>query len=277
MSIDRRKFIKFAGLTAAGIAAAPPLKLLGKDKPLLAEEGYEESGEASVEIQRAPHPPADVKRWAMVIDLKTCREHPDCSECTKACHLTHNVPDYSDSKDEVKWIWKEHFSHSFIESDHPYVTEHVKHSDAILLCNHCDNPPCVRVCPTQATWKREQDGIVMMDWHRCIGCRYCIAACPYSSRSFNYRDPRKYFEEKGIKPQSDFPTRTKGVVEKCTLCEERLARGQWPSCVLACPYNAMVVGDLDNPQDPVRRLLSERFTIRRKPGLGTQPEIYYIV
>ena len=87
----------------------------------------------------------------------------------------------------------------------------------LVLCNHCDNPPCARVCPTEATWKRD-DGIVMMDWHRCIGCRYCIAACPYGSRSFNWQRPAAASRQ----ADPDYPTRTKGVVEKCTFCDERL-------------------------------------------------------
>jgi molybdopterin-containing oxidoreductase family iron-sulfur binding subunit len=129
------------------------------------------------------------------------------------------------------------------------------------------------VCPTQATWKRESDGIVMMDWHRCIGCRYCVVACPYGSRSFNWRDPRPAIPE--VDP--DFPTRMRGVVEKCTFCEERLARGLMPACVEACENDEMVFGDLEDPNSEVRRLLRENFTIRRKPTLGTHPQIYYIV
>ncbi len=271
--IDRRKFIKTAGIAAAASLTA------GAALKSLAGEGCEGCAVPCAEetAERAAHPPAEAKRWAMVIDLRICREYPDCDECIKACHLTHNVPEYSNSKDAVKWIWKEHFNHAFTDVDHPYITEHIKHSSALLLCNHCDNPPCVRVCPTKSTFKREEDGIVMMDWHRCIGCRYCIAACPYGSRSFNYREPKLFFAEQGIKPQGGFPARTRGVVEKCTFCEERLARGQWPSCVEACPHQALSFGDLENPEDPVRRLLEDNFTIRRKPGLGTEPEVYYIL
>ena len=251
---------------------------------LLASEGMQEAESGCVgcegicgEVMRAKQPPAQAKRWAMVIDLRLCRENPDCNACINACHLTHNVPAYPDKKDEIKWIWKENFSHSFPDTDHAFINEHIKHSNALLLCNHCDNPPCVSVCPTKATWKREKDSLIMMDWHRCIGCRYCIAACPYGSRSFNYREPKKFFAEQGIKPQPDFPTRTRGVVEKCTFCEERLARGQWPSCVEACPYNALCFGDIDNPGDPVRKILEKNFSIRRKPALGTQPQVYYIL
>jgi molybdopterin-containing oxidoreductase family iron-sulfur binding subunit len=113
----------------------------------------------------------------------------------------------------------------------------------------------------------------MMDWHRCIGCRYCIVACPYGSRSFNWKNPRPWTRE--IQP--DFPTRMRGVVEKCTFCEERLARGQMPACVGACKARAVVFGDIEDPNSDARRMLEGRFSIRRKPELGTQPQIYYLV
>ena len=277
MGMDRRKFVKAAGLTAFGLAAGKPLEVLSSEAVKETDSGCVGCEGICGEVQRAEQPPALAKRWAMVIDLRVCRENPDCNACIDACHLKHNVPSYPDKKDEIKWIWKEHFSHSFPDADHAFLNEHVKHSNALLLCNHCDNPPCVSVCPTKATWKREKDSLIMMDWHRCIGCRYCIAACPYGSRSFNYREPKKFFTEQGIEPQPDFPTRTRGVVEKCTFCEERLARGQWPSCVEACPHNAMCFGDIDNPGDPVRKILEKNFSIRRKPALGTQPQVYYIL
>jgi molybdopterin-containing oxidoreductase family iron-sulfur binding subunit len=141
-----------------------------------------------------------------------------------------------------------------------------------LLCNHCADPPCTRVCPTQATWKRD-DGIVMMDWHRCIGCRYCVAACPYGSRSFNWEDPRPSISS--INP--DFPTRTKGVVEKCNFCEERLARGLKPACVDACPQHVFTFGNLADPDSEPRQLLRERFAVQREPELGTGPSVFYLV
>jgi molybdopterin-containing oxidoreductase family iron-sulfur binding subunit len=113
----------------------------------------------------------------------------------------------------------------------------------------------------------------MMDWHRCIGCRYCVAACPYGSRSFNWVDPRPHLQT--LNP--DFPTRTKGVVEKCNFCEERLAKGEQPACVLACQDKALVFGNLNDPTSAVRELLRSRHAIRRRPELGTQPEIYYLL
>jgi molybdopterin-containing oxidoreductase family iron-sulfur binding subunit len=258
MSFDRRKFLKLSGLTVVGLAGGSPAKVFSREES--------ETAAPSAEALTA-------KRWAMVVDLRKCHEHPECNKCAEACHLIHNVPDFGNPKDEIKWIWKESFGHAFHEVEHEHLEEKLKHAPALVLCNHCDNPPCTRVCPTGATWKRKSDGIVMMDWHRCIGCRYCVLACPYGSRSFNWRDPRPFIKE----IQLDFPTRMRGVVEKCTFCEERLARGQMPACVEACENKALTFGDLEDANSEVRRLLREHFTIRRKPALGTQPEIYYIV
>jgi molybdopterin-containing oxidoreductase family iron-sulfur binding subunit len=255
MSCNRRSFIKIAGLAAAAVAGN---KAIGSDyvpKPWLESGGL------------------TAKRWAMAIDLKKCREKESCTDCINACHLAHNVPHFDNPKHEIKWIWKESFEHAFHGQEHEHTPEDVKHGLSLVMCNHCENPPCVRVCPTQSTWKRESDGIVMMDWHRCIGCRYCVVACPYGSRSFNWRDPRE-----GIaNVQPDFPTRMRGVVEKCTFCDERLAKGLLPACVEACKEHAMVFGDLDDPSSDVCAALKDRFSIRRKPELGTGPEIYYIV
>lgn len=258
MGMDRRKFMKVAGVAAAGLASGASTKT-----------GAQEVAQTTT--RRAP---LVGKRWAMAIDLRKCREAREgCRDCIDACHQVHNVPKFDNPKDEVKWIWKESFEHSFHEQEHEYAKEDLKHSLTPLLCNHCDNPPCVRVCPTEATWKRESDGIVMMDWHRCIGCRYCVAACPYGSRSFNWRDPRPFIKDMHV----DYPTRTRGVVEKCTFCDERLAKGQMPACVEACKDKAIVFGDLEDPNSEIRELLGENFTIRRKPELGTKPEVYYLV
>ncbi len=147
----------------------------------------------------------------------------------------------------------------------------------LVLCNHCEKPACVRVCPTQATFKRKQDGIVMMDMHRCIGCRFCMAACPYGARSFNYFDPRKAPNLAAEIPNREYPTRTKGVVEKCTFCTERLAFGNMPACVEAAPKGGLVFGDLEDKNSEVRKIVETRYTIRRKPEVGTGPSVYYLI
>ncbi len=246
MSIDRRTFLGAVGFSALAIA-----------------------GRTSI---AAPVAPPLSTRWAMVIDPRKCLKDEGCIDCIAACDKAHNVPHLPERAHEVKWIWREPFDKVFPGQSSSYTEETLKEKPALVFCNHCDNPPCVRVCPTKATWKRA-DGVVMMDWHRCIGCRYCVAACPYGSRSFNWLDPRPYIKQ--LNP--DFPTRTKGVVEKCNFCEERLARREQPACVVACPEKALVFGNLNDPASEVRELLRGRYSIRRKPELGTQPEIYYLV
>ena len=204
----------------------------------------------------------------MVVDPLKCQKAEGCRDCTQACHRVHNVPSIADPRHEVKWIWKAPSTSLSVRGrDAP---DGLQGMPVLVLCNHCDNPPCVRVCPTKATWKRD-DGIVMMDPHRCIGCRYCMAACPYGARSFNWEDPRPHIAARDPR----YPTRTKGVVEKCTFCEERLASGQPPACVEACKEKALVFGDANDAASEVRRALGRQYTIRRRPELGTRPQVYY--
>lgn len=255
--MKRRSFLKIAGAGLAGACAVPVARAVTH----------------AARTEPAPGAVAG-KRWAMVIDERKCLTKPGCNACMQACHKAHNVPALPDVKHEMKWIWKEPYEHVFAESVTPYTPAVLKERPTMVLCNHCDNPPCVRVCPTQATFKRT-DGIVMMDEHRCIGCRYCMAACPYGSRSFNFEDPRPYIAE-----PTDYPTRTKGVVEKCTFCSERLAVGKRPLCVEACEgigCNALVFGDLGDPESAVSKLVRSQDLARRKPELGTSPHVFYIL
>ena len=260
MDGNRRDFLKLAGLTALGTTGASSIK--SNNAHASTTEGPAEGSAEGV-------------RLAMVIDLRKFSKNDTLIDrCVEACHRAHNVPDFGDDhKNEVKWIWSDEFETAFHSQEFHFIREDLKGKPTLLLCNHCANPPCTRVCPTQATWKREADGIVMMDWHRCIGCRYCVVACPYGSRSFNWKDPRPAIPE----ITADYPTRMRGVVEKCTFCEERLARGLQPACVEACTNDEIVFGDLNDPNSQVRQLLAERMAIRRKAGLGTQPEVYYII
>ena len=262
MDKGKRDFIKIAGLTAVGGAVGVTAVRAIAEKP----------GPAK-------------KTLAMVIDTTVCKG--DCPDCMAQCHKVHNVPHGSNpnckgappDKQAMHWLWTETFGGAFHEQVHARTGK--RNNPVLVLCNHCDNPPCVRVCPTKATWKRASDGIVTIDMHRCIGCRFCMAGCPYGSRSFNYSDPRKYFRT----VEKDYPTRTLGVVEKCNFCVERLALGQNPACVDACEKTsqitggkAMAFGDLMDPNSPASRALKKaRYTIRRKPTLGTGPEVYYIV
>jgi molybdopterin-containing oxidoreductase family iron-sulfur binding subunit len=262
MAVSRRRFLKVAGFAAAaglGGGAAFELVLPGQ-----------------VDAAQMYRPPEALTatHWAMTVDLRKFHGPEDAKPLVEACHLTHNVPHIPNQK-LIKWIWPTSFDHAFTHKENRMVPPEVEHKPIMVLCNHCENPPCVRVCPTKATFKRESDGIVIMDMHRCIGCRFCMAACPYGARSFNFYDPREFLPEKLSNP--DYPTRTKGVVEKCNFCAERLAVGKLPACVEASKDGQLLFGDLDDPRSAVRRALRERYSIRRKPDLGTQPSVYYLV
>jgi len=266
MSMNRREFLKIAGVsTLVGIGGKTAFQLLAPGE---------------VEAQVAAAPLTKAKRWAMVIDMPRMTEEI-MDKAIEACHRIHNVPDLGKVKEAIFWIWKEDYEHAFPGQTHEYIKEEIKEKPFLLMCNHCANPPCVRVCPTKATWQRE-DGVVMMDQHRCIGCRFCMAGCPFGVRSFNWGDPRKAPKDLNpdFPPNPEYPTRSKGVVEKCTFCAERLARGQLPACVEAAnamEKDVMIFGDLADPNSAVREVLKKHYTIRRKPELGSEPNLFFIV
>lgn len=257
--INRKEFFKFSALgTVAGVGGTAVLSGLAREA-LASPHGSDD------------HNKKTGKRYGLVIDREKCTE--GCNDCIEACHSVHNVPEFENKRHEIKWIWKEHFHNIFPGQENPYMSEQAVGADYLTLCNHCDNPPCVRVCPTQATFKNRENGIVMMDFHRCIGCRFCMAGCPYGSRSFNFRDPRAGLEKEQI--NKNFPTRTKGVVEKCNLCSEKLKKGELPACVQACKNGAIVFGDLNDPESEAVQIIKKNHTMRRKPELGTEPSVFY--
>ncbi|MFH0899900.1 MAG: 4Fe-4S dicluster domain-containing protein [Pseudomonadota bacterium] len=263
MEGGRRKFLKLAGLGGAGLVGATLLPMGGRSL-LSASDGTRTTGAGGTG-----------RRWGMVIDTRRCIAKDGCEDCKIACHTSHNVPEIASPQHEIKWIWKEPFDRVFSEEAHEFARPDLLTRPVMVLCNHCENPPCVRVCPPKATWKRE-DGVVMIDWHRCVGCRYCLVACPYGARSFNWRDPRDFLTGR----VDSFPTRMKGVVEKCNFCEELIAANPAnprPACVAACKQNAIFFGDLNDPSSSVRRILSMVQTMRRRAVLGTGPKVFYIV
>ncbi|NVM57259.1 MAG: 4Fe-4S dicluster domain-containing protein [Desulfobacterales bacterium] len=298
MGVNRRKFLKIAGISTLWVAAKPAADALAigpiewLDKKLggftvpetLLHFFHRPAGTVPGEALTA-------ERWTMVVNVKNCPE--GCKACRETCHKVHNVPDIGNPRHEIKWIWHEEYGHVFPGQKHEHIEEAFKKIPFPVLCNHCENPACVRVCPTKATFKRKHDGIVLMDMHRCIGCRFCMAACPFGARSFNWIIPwpregagtMPRFRKGKEPPNPEFPTRVKGVVEKCNFCAERLAKGQIPACVEACRETtkkkgrepALVFGDLQDADSEVRRLLRSQYTLRRKPELGTNPNVYYIV
>jgi len=263
MEESRRDFLKKAGMgSLIGLGVFKTLDKFGVEDAFASSSTEEDTSGT---------------RLGLVIDAKKCKA--GCTECINKCHAIHNVPKFEDPKDEVKWLWKDGYHNVFPSKSGQFMSDETKEKPFLALCNHCKNPPCVRVCPTKATFKRS-DGIVLMDFHRCIGCRFCMAACPYGSRSFNWNNPRqkdgnKLVGGKDIDPS--FPTRERGVVEKCNLCAERLAKNLIPACVEVCPEEALIFGDLNNPNSKIRQILKSNHTIQRKPELGTGPSVFYIV
>ena len=266
MANSRRDFLKKSCFGLLGLGAGFPLL-----RTLVSPSAAGESGRAAGA--------AATKQWGMVIDIQKCLSEPVRRACTEACNCEHNIPAIPDPEEEIKWIWSEPFENTFPEQVHPYTSHDLQGKPVLVLCNHCSEPGCVRVCPTQATWKRKSDGIVMMDMHRCIGCRFCMAGCPYGARSFNFRDPRPFI---AAGSESTYPTRTKGVVEKCNFCAERLRQDRQPACVEAADAlpdlkGALIFGDLADPDSEISRVLRERHTIARNVSAGTGPNIFYIV
>jgi tetrathionate reductase subunit B len=202
-------------------------------------------------------------KWGMVIDLTKCQS--DCTECLDACRNENNVALHGDPRWDVHWIRK-------VTIDKKEKEERTLDTpkSVILLCNHCDKPPCAQVCPVQATYRRD-DGIVVVDHHRCIGCRYCMIACPYNARFFNFKDNERW-------PNRELPKRSHGVAEACNLCAHRLddPEGGEPACVAACPNGALAVGNLKEPTSNVSELIASSPTKRIRPDLGTEPKVYYI-
>ena len=279
MDNNRRSFLKIAGITALAGIGAPVAAHLSSSPALASAEGNAAAEHGQGAANESEH--SSGVRLGMVIDMRKFYDHPDMLDrVIAACNKAHNIPHIvdengnTDRKSEIKWIWKAPYANVFPDQSVAHSSKTIAGNDFLVLCNHCNQPPCVRVCPTKATFVLKENGIVAMDYHRCIGCRFCMMACPYGARSFNWKDPRPYISEYN----PNFPTRMRGVVEKCTFCEERLALGQLPACVEAVKdSSAIAFGDLNDPESQVRQVLAKENTIQRSPAYGTQPSVFYIV
>ncbi len=275
MDNKRRKFLKMAGATVLAGISAPAVVKLSSTKAIASGGGNEAPADShTTEESHAEQKPTGV-RLGMVIDMrKFYDDQVLLDKAIEACVKEHNIPQIPEKKSEIKWIWKTGYGNAFPEHSHSHRSKIVEETKFPVLCNHCDNPSCVKVCPTKATFVVEKNGIVAMDFHRCIGCRFCMAACPFGARSFNWQDPRPFVKDYN----PDFPTRMRGVVEKCNFCGERLALGLEPACVETCKgTGAMVFGDLNDADSEIRKVLDKEFTIQRKPSAGTRPSVFYIV
>lgn len=193
--------------------------------------------------------------YAMVIDLNTC---VGCNACMAACAMENQTP-----------VWKNKWR-TYVPEKEIGTSEMVRRRFYPRLCNHCDNPPCLTVCPTGATYKRA-DGIVMIDPDRCMGCRACAMACPYDARYEVTYDDIKIGKEFYGELQ-----RTSPSMDKCSFCAHRLDKGLKPACVETCVGSARQFGDLDNPADPVTQLVASGVAQPLMPHLGTRPNVYYI-
>ena len=204
--------------------------------------------------------------FGMVIDTAACI---GCHTCAVACKQANNVP--------VDIWWNKILTDGGDAVD----TARGEYPNCEIgflpfACQHCENPACVKVCPVGATYKDPETGIVRQDYDKCIGCRMCMAACPYTGvRSFNWEEPKYAIDfPTGDK---DAPAHQKHTVEKCTFCYQRTSQGEDPACMVLCPGRARFWGDLDDPDSEVSKLIREREYMQLLEDRGTKPSVYYLV
>lgn len=212
--------------------------------------------------------------FGMTLDLSKCI---GCRKCVWACAQENN----QSRKPQITWIdvlEMKHGSMNTEEGNRYYRHESTPAEGYFYLpiqCQQCEDPPCVKVCPVKATWK-EPDGVVVIDYDWCIGCRYCLAACPYGARKYNWACPSLPANElnQEVHLLGNRP-RDKGEVEKCTFCLHRTREGRYPACVEACPTGARKFGNLLDPKSVIRTILAEKNIFVLKPELNTKPRFYY--
>ncbi len=215
---------------------------------------YQMSGEAEA---AGPTPPVSPKvRWGLLIDASKCQD--GCNDCVDACSATYGWKSTGHPETDPQWIRK-------LSVKDPKTGAHFS---LPMMCQHCANPPCVDVCPTGASFKRA-DGIVLVDRHICIGCRYCMMACPYKARSFVHEP---------IDDQKPWSPRGKGTVEACTLCAHRIDKGEIPRCAEVCKAagrEAVLFGDLNDPASEIAKRVATYRTARIREDLGCDTGVYY--
>lgn len=236
------------------------------------EEKYSVEYGTSVSVTATP--PKKNVLFGYGLDLSRCI---GCRRCVYACVKENNT-----SRDtQIQWIRDIRLKKGVLDleqSEHYYNPEEVPEEGYYYIpvqCQQCENPPCVKVCPVKATWK-EPDGIVVVDYDWCIGCRTCMAACPYRARKFNWKKPVIPKEE--FNPKTHYlgnRPRMRGVVEKCTFCIQRTREGRYPACVEVCPVGARKFGNLLDPESEIRYVIEHFRVFRLKEELNTEPKFYY--
>lgn len=225
-----------------------------------------------INITCADTPPQKGVVFGYAINISKCRGYRDC---VHACVKENNL---SRDTQYIRVVEMDEGSLNLERGDHYFDGADVPAEGKYYLpmqCMHCDNPPCVKACPIQATWM-EPDGIVVVDYDWCFGCRYCMTACPYSARFFNWGSPDLPPEE--INPDTHYlgnRPRPRGVVEKCHFCVQRTRNGRLPACHEACPTGARVFGNLLDPDSEIRYVLKTKAVFRLKEELGTEPKFWY--
>lgn len=204
--------------------------------------------------------------YGFAIDTVRCI---GCHTCSTACKLSNNLP--------IDIWWNRVLTEGGEAMDTPggeWPNNHMRFLP--VSCQHCENPACVKVCPVGATYKDPETGVVRQDYDKCIGCRMCMAACPYTGvRSFNWEEP-KYHMDYAVGGK-DVPAHQKHVVEKCTFCYHRISKGEEPACMHLCVGRARFWGDLDDPSSEVSQLIQSREHMQLLPERGTNPSTYYLV
>jgi len=218
--------------------------------------------------------PIEGVKFAFALSLSKCNGNRMCVEaCVKENNQSHD-PEIQ----YIKVIEMDAGSFNLEKGDMYYEGESVPKPGKFYLpvqCHQCDNPPCTKVCPVEATWK-EKDGIVVIDYDWCIGCRFCMAACPYEARRFNFTEPK--LPKENINPNQGYLSnriRPKGVVEKCTFCLHRTREGLNPACLEACPTGARKFGNILDPNSEVSQILKTKRVYILKEDLGTVPSFFY--
>ncbi|MBI4301128.1 MAG: 4Fe-4S dicluster domain-containing protein [Chloroflexi bacterium] len=251
--LNRRDFLKWSAVGGVALAIPPSLGALVRKQPARQGESLSKT---------------KLRQWVMVIDLKKCDgcvtiDKPP--QCTEACIKGHYVPEGQQ--------WIEVYQHELPGGGTYFMP---------TPCYNCENAPCVNVCPVGATYQTPE-GIVLIDNNRCIGCRLCMAACPYQRRFFNWGQPKLPPEAHFVKSSPEFPIAKKGTVIKCMFCAHHVVNGELPHCVSGCPMKALYFGDLNedvatNGVEVVQlsQFLAENNAYRYKENLGTQPRVYYL-